>query len=129
MQKRISLKGIDLIRHYCNVNKIYHTTSEKEVTNCLEQDLKLIYRFLKNKLKVKVTQAQFDALCAHTYRTNGSVGLMELINNNDINSCEIEFWWKNKFVTKYTKCIANDEYNLFKTGELKFTDEFISKNI
>lgn len=156
-KKKISQKGINLIKHYNNVSKtpyennlikigISHVVSDselnkpvstlqealaiypeeltvKEINELFKKDLDRIYKFLEHKLRINVNQNQFDGLCCHTFRTNGSTGLIELLNSSGPDSKEVEFWWKNKFVNSTTKCIANDEYNLFKTGELKFTNE------
>ncbi|KAB1231352.1 lysozyme [Chryseobacterium viscerum] len=55
---------------------------------------KIVY----NKIKVGLTQNQFDALVSHTYNTGGSDGLFSLVNKKAGES-EIRNWFTMKYIT------------------------------
>ncbi|PWN64233.1 lysozyme [Chryseobacterium viscerum] len=55
---------------------------------------KIVY----NKIKVGLTQNQFDALVSHTYNTGGSDGLFSLVNKKAGES-EIRNWFTTKYIT------------------------------
>lgn len=54
-------------------------------------------KIVSAKIKIQLTQNQFDALVSHTYNTGGSDTLFSLINKKTSNA-EIRNW----FTTKYT---------------------------
>lgn len=55
-------------------------------------------KIVNNKIKVALTQNQFDALVSHTYNTGGSDTLFSLINKN-ANSGAIRKWFTEKYIT------------------------------
>ncbi len=88
------LKGI--------ANKEYAEThftipDEKTAINNLLEDLVKYEKIVNSKIKIKLTQNQFDALVSHTYNTGGSDTLFKLINEKATN--QVIYNW---FTTKYT---------------------------
>lgn len=55
-------------------------------------------KIVNSKIKVTLTQNQFDALVSHTYNTGGSETLFLLINKN-ANSEAIKDWFTSKYIT------------------------------
>ncbi|KAA2223060.1 lysozyme [Chryseobacterium sediminis] len=55
-------------------------------------------KIVNSKVKVPLTQNQFDALVSHTYNTGGSDGLFSLINKKAADS-EIRKWFTTKYIT------------------------------
>jgi lysozyme len=55
-------------------------------------------KIVNSKVKVPLTQNQFDALVSHTYNTGGSDGLFSLINKKAGES-EIRNWFTTKYIT------------------------------
>lgn len=53
---------------------------------------------VSHKIKVKLTQNQFDALVSHTYNTGGSDMLFSLINKNAAKEA-IKDWFTSRYVT------------------------------
>lgn len=72
------------------------TTDDAEAQ--LESDLKAFENIVKAKIKVKLSQNQFDALVSHTYNTGGSETLFALINDNAA-SKEIRNWFESRYIT------------------------------
>jgi lysozyme len=74
------------------------------------------------KVKVPLTQNQFDALVSHTYNTGGSDTLFKLINQNAPKE-QIEKWFKTKYITANGKIFQglvnrrNAEAKLYFYGE------------
>lgn len=64
----------------------------------LKIDLISFENIVKAKIKVKLSQYQFDALVSHTYNTGGSETLFALINNN-ASSKEIRNWFESRYIT------------------------------
>jgi lysozyme len=56
------------------------TMTEKQAEEQLAEIIKKYERIVLNKVKIKLTQHQFDALVSHTFNTGGSNGLFKLIN-------------------------------------------------
>lgn len=55
-------------------------------------------KIVNSKVKVALTQNQFDALVSHTYNTGGSDGLFSLVNKKASDS-EIRNWFTTKYIT------------------------------
>lgn len=73
-------------------------TTEAQAMVALSQDLQVFENIVLKKVKVKLTQNQFDALVSHTYNTGGSDTLFKLINQNAPIE-EVKKWWLNKYIT------------------------------
>lgn len=61
-------------------------------------------KIVNSKVKVPLTQNQFDALVSHTYNTGGSDGLFSLINKRAADS-EIRNWFTTKYITAAGKVL------------------------
>ena len=72
--------------------------TEKIADAQLAQNLKKFEAIVNRKLKVKVSQNQFDALVSHTYNTGGSNTLFRLINSN-APSQDIKDWIETRYIT------------------------------
>lgn len=86
--------------------------------------LKKFERKVVLRIKVPITQNQFDALVLHTYNSGGSDTLFSLINNKaDISV--IEDWWTTRYITsggKKSKGLITrrrEEFELFKKDYVK----------
>ncbi|HJY11378.1 MAG TPA: lysozyme [Flavobacterium sp.] len=55
-------------------------------------------KIVNSKIKVTLTQNQFDALVSHTYNTGGSDTLFSLINKK-ANSETIKDWFTSRYIT------------------------------
>lgn len=55
-------------------------------------------KIVNAKVKIPLTQNQFDALVSHTYNTGGSDGLFSLINKK-AGEAEIRNWFTRKYIT------------------------------
>ncbi|MFC7347320.1 lysozyme [Chryseobacterium zhengzhouense] len=55
-------------------------------------------KIVKNKIRVQLTQNQFDALVSHTYNTGGSDTLFSLINKK-ANPEVIKDWFISRYIT------------------------------
>ncbi|WP_079242582.1 lysozyme [Chryseobacterium indologenes] len=55
-------------------------------------------KIVNSKVKVPLTQNQFDALVSHTYNTGGSYGLFSLVNKRAADT-EIRNWFTTKYIT------------------------------
>lgn len=55
-------------------------------------------KIVKNKIKITLTQNEFDALVSHTYNTGGSDTLFSLINKK-ANSETIKDWFTSRYTT------------------------------
>lgn len=55
-------------------------------------------KIVNNKVKVTLTQNQFDALVSHTYNTGGSDGLFKLVNDR-ASEAVIRNWFTTKYIT------------------------------
>ena len=73
---------------------------------------------INKKIKVILTQNQFDALVSHTWNTGGSETLFNLVNTNSTSSA-IRMWFETKYITangKELKGLVNrrkEEANLY----------------
>jgi len=110
--------------------ELYPNLSLEEAEDLLQNDLLIYEKIVKRNVNKELTQYQFDALVSHTFNTGGSTTLFRYINKYDdlTENKDIEKWWKERYITGSGKklkgliCRRNDEYHLFKTGELKFTN-------
>ena len=73
-----------------------NTRAEAEVA--LAQDLQVFENIVMRKIKIKLTQNQFDALVSYTYNTGGSDTLFKLINEGSPQS-KIKTWFETKYIT------------------------------
>ncbi|MBO9690471.1 lysozyme [Chryseobacterium sp.] len=55
-------------------------------------------KIVNSKIKVPLTQNQFDALVSHTYNTGGSDGLFKLVNDR-ASEAAIRNWFTTKYIT------------------------------
>ena len=55
-------------------------------------------KIVNSKVKVPLTQNQFDALVSHAYNTGGSDGLFSLVNKRAADA-EIRNWFTTKYIT------------------------------
>ncbi|WP_407402247.1 lysozyme [Chryseobacterium sp.] len=69
-----------------------------EADNALKDDLKTYEAIVARKVKVNLSQNQFDALVSHTYNTGGSSTLFDLINKKSTKSV-IKNWFETKYIT------------------------------
>lgn len=60
--------------------------------------LPIYEKIVNSKVKVAITQNQFDALVSHTYNTGGSDGLFSLVNKK-AGEPEIRNWFTTKYIT------------------------------
>lgn len=72
--------------------------TEKEAEDALRQDLEIYENIVAKKVRVPITQNQFDALVSHTYNTGGSDGLFKLINDRAAGAA-IRNWFVTKYIT------------------------------
>jgi lysozyme len=89
------LKGEDNKQVAYAISKI-KTKEQAEIA--LLEDLKIYERIVMGKIKVPLTQNQFDALVSHTYNTGGSNTLFKLINEKQSDSV-IRNWFETKYIT------------------------------
>lgn len=92
--------------------------NEQEANKALLEDLAVFERIVMSKIRIKLTENQFDALVCHAYNTGGSDGLFRLINRRAPQE-QIEKWWTTRYITGGGKTLnglirrRNEEYNLF----------------
>lgn len=77
-------------------NITIHTLSEAD--KALVEDLGIFERIVSSKIKVPLTQNQFDALVSYTYNTGGSDTLFSLINKKAPEE-QIRKWFETKYIT------------------------------
>jgi len=78
--------------------KLGDTISKEQADELLKDILKKFEAIVKRKLKVKVSQNQFDALVSHTYNTGGSDTLFRLINTG-ADKQTIKDWIETRYIT------------------------------
>lgn len=97
-------------------DKITQARAESLFTNLLPR----FEAIVNKKVKVSITQNQFDALVSHTWNTGGSDTLFELINRK-AGEKYIRDWFETKYITaggKIWKGLVNrrkEEANLYFT--------------
>ena len=79
------------------------TVKDDPITEAQAEELlaKTVEKFedlVSRKIKVKLTQNQFDALVSHTFNTGGSETLFGLINRKAATG-QIKEWWTKKYIT------------------------------
>jgi lysozyme len=74
------------------------TISEKEAEQLLAKDLEVFENIVMRKVKVLLSQNNFDALVSHTYNTGGSDTLFKLVNKNAPDE-QIRKWFTTKYIT------------------------------
>ena len=79
--------------------------TELDAVKALASDLNIYERIVLNKVKVTLTQNQFDALVSYTYNTGGSQTLFNLINKK-ADSQSIRNWMETKYTTAGGKKLA-----------------------
>lgn len=78
--------------------KLGDTITQEKADELLKDILKKFEGIVNRKLKVKVSQNQFDALVSHTYNTGGSNTLFRLINTNS-DKQTIKDWIETRYIT------------------------------
>lgn len=73
-------------------------SNEREAEEALRQDLGVYERIVSSRIKIAITQNQYDALVSHTYNTGGSETLFNLINKR-ADPKAIENWFLTKYIT------------------------------
>ena len=88
-------------------NTFYEDGSKIKLNDKITQDranslmLNLLPKFEKivnDKIKVKITQTQFDVLVSYTWNTGGSSTLFNLINN-EADEANIRKWFTTHYIT------------------------------
>ena len=64
----------------------------------LIEDLGVFERIVSSKIKIPLTQNQFDSLVSYTYNTGGSDTLFKLINRRAPDE-QIRKWFETKYIT------------------------------
>ena len=72
--------------------------NKQEAEQALVEDLRVFERIVSFKIKVQLTQNQFDSLVSHTYNTGGSDTLFKLINKKAPEE-QIRKWFETKYIT------------------------------
>lgn len=110
-----SFEGLKLNAYLCSANvptigygntyypngtkvKLGDTITQEKADELLKDILKKFEGIVNRKLKVKVSQNQFDALVSHTYNTGGSNTLFRLINTNS-DKQTIKDWIETRYIT------------------------------
>jgi len=78
--------------------KVNTIDNEAEANIALKEDLNTFERIVMSKIKVDITQNQFDALVSHAYNTGGSDTLFKLINKKSPEA-QIRRWFETKYIT------------------------------
>lgn len=113
---------------YKRACELFKDLTLEEADKLLKEDLVVYENIVNNKVKVELNQSQYDALVSHTFNTGGSDTLFKLINTEPLDSIKIKDWWLNKYTTASGKKLKGlvlrrkDEYNLFLTGKLEFSN-------
>jgi lysozyme len=72
--------------------------TKEKATEIFAAVLPTYEKIVNSKIKVAITQNQFDALVSHTYNTGGSDTLFSLINKK-ADSDAIRKWFTEKYIT------------------------------
>lgn len=72
--------------------------TELDAINALASDLTVYEKIVSSKIKVTLTQNQFDALVSYTYNTGGSQTLFNMINKK-ADPADIKKWFETKYIT------------------------------
>lgn len=79
---------------YANVT----INNKQEAEQALIEDLRVFERIVSSKIKILLTQNQFDSLVSYTYNTGGSDTLFKLINKKSPEE-QIRKWFETKYIT------------------------------
>lgn len=79
--------------------------NKQQAEKALSEDLQVFERIVISKIKVTLTQNQFDALVSYTYNTGGSDSLFRLINRKASNEL-IKNWIETKYITAGGKTLS-----------------------
>ena len=91
----VFLKGTkDKKEAYANIT----ISNKQEAEKALIEDLRVFERIVSFKIKILLTQNQFDALVSYTYNTGGSDTLFKLINKKAPEE-QIRKWFETKYIT------------------------------
>jgi lysozyme len=91
----VFLKGTkDKKEAYANVT----INNKQEAEQALVEDLRVFERIVSSKIKIPLTQNQFDSLVSYTYNTGGSDTLFKLINKKAPEE-QIRKWFETKYIT------------------------------
>lgn len=91
----------NFIRGAANKQKAYDNITirtEFQAEQALACDLGPREETVAKKIRVPLTQGQFDALVSHTYNTGGSGTLFDLVNRKAPLS-QIKTWFETKYIT------------------------------
>lgn len=72
--------------------------NKQDAEKALIEDLGVFERIVSSKIKISLTQNQFDALVSYTYNTGGSDTLFKLINQKAPEE-QIQKWFETKYIT------------------------------
>jgi len=72
--------------------------NKQEAEKALASDLGVYERIVSSKIKIILTQNQFNALVSYTYNTGGSDTLFKLINQKAPEE-QIRKWFETKYIT------------------------------
>jgi lysozyme len=103
----------------------YENITMEDAGKFLQEDNKAREAIVNRRLKIPVSQCQFDALVSHVYNTGGSDTLFKLINSYALEQ-DITSWWESHYITGEGKPLPGlvrrrkSEAWLFSTGELKY---------
>lgn len=92
--------------------------TEKEALYLLERDVNIFANGVNRRLKIKVSQHQFDALVSHAYNCGFSETLYRRVNSR-ASEKDIKSWFTTKYITadgQYLKGLQyrrNDEYQIW----------------
>jgi lysozyme len=91
----VFLKGTkDKKEAYANVT----IDNRQEAEQALIEELRVFERIVSSKIKIQLTQNQYDALVSYTYNTGGSDTLFKLINKKAPEE-QIRKWFETKYIT------------------------------
>jgi len=113
--KKLSVKDFPTIASVLPYSVIKTT---EDADKWLEIDLQETVRGVNNRLKIPVTQYQFDALVSHAFNCGFSSTLYKLVNSKAPIS-QIKNWFTTKYITAngiYLKGLQyrrNDEFEIF----------------
>ena len=118
---KVRLTGVDGLKR---AKEIYPKVSDEQIQLWLKEDLKDAESKVNTRVRVALSQNQFDALVSHTFNTGGSTSLFALVNANYPSSNALKSWWTERYITANGKVLRGlikrreVEYELFDTGKL-----------
>jgi len=77
----------------------------EQAQKALLEDLVIFERIVASKIKILLTQNQFDSLVSYTYNTGGSDTLFKLINKK-AEEAQIKKWFETKYITGEGKVLS-----------------------